>query len=156
MLHRREEEGLAVRMQTECKTSSCCCCCFHHLPPNSSTASEAAPTPAPPANPALESLADFDQNPARLLPDSPDFPPSSLPLDHLVGGGGEELPRAARLSWRRTLLSSWSEDRQGQKLEADPPAGIHGSEAAGAGLTRATSPNKLRCSAQLSPTAAPP
>ena len=148
---------MAVRMQTECKTSSCCCCCcFHHLPPNSSTASEAAPTPAPPANPALESLADFDQNPARLLTDSPDFPPSSLPLDHLVGGGGEELPRAARLSWRRTLLSSWSEDRQGQKLEADPPAGIHGSEAAGAGLTRATSPNKLRCSAQLSPTAAPP
>ena len=52
--------------------------------------------------PAFESLSDFDQKPSRLLPGFPtNLPP---PLDHLVGGGGDQLPRAALLSWGGTLL----------------------------------------------------
>ena len=104
--------------------------------------------------PTLKSLSDFDQKPSRLLPRFP-IPP---PLDHLVGGGGDQLPRAALLSWGGTLLvlvggraaRGWS-----WRLDPPPPAGIHGSEAGlGAAAGPAAGPTLFRWSAQDSHPAA--
>ena len=58
------------------------------------------------AKPALEKplrLRSKSHSVSPLPPQTPHQLP--LPPDHLVGGGGEELPRPALLSWRRTLLS---------------------------------------------------
>ena len=101
----RERVKLAsVRMQTKCKTSSCCCCCCFHLPPRLHSFRGCSKPCESSAKSALKSLSDSRQETSPLLPRDP--PPHQLPspLDHLVGGGGDELPRAALLSWGGTLL----------------------------------------------------
>ena len=133
----RERIKLAsVRMQTKCKTSSCCCCCCFHLPPRLHSFRGCSKPCESSAKSALKSLSDSQQETSPLLPRDP--PPHQFPspLDHLVGGGGDELPRAALLSWGGTLLvlvgGRTARGREVAQVGGPRPAGIHGSEAVAA------------------------
>ena len=125
-------------------------------------------TPCEPSSKsAPKSHSDF---PSKNLSPSPQrcHPPHQLPspLDHLVGGGGDQLPRAALLSWGGTLLgNSWREDRQGglevgggrswRMDETSRHSWLRGCSCCCCctmPTTTTISPNKFRCAALFSST----